>query len=405
MAPVAAAGARKLLERFTCAICLDVQEIRSLRELTCCSSLLCEACSDEHFGRRKAACPCCRKKKPGDPRPLPTLYGRLADDVAVTCDEPGCDWAGSLNDYFGDHTRRCSVMAAPCRYGCGELLLVAERAAHERACERNVTPCDICGEPLRPGEAAEHDVEAAPRHVEALRARLSEATAREATAAASAAAAASELAELRALTRQTAADLEALKSTVEVAAARRFAWALAPPGAAERARLETELREANATAAPAEDDEDPDADEDQDVGAGGEGGDGAAARDWAFETQAWCTEAGVSLWLRLTMSQDGREAEARLHADGPLLLQQAAVAVSSSPGSGWRASESPDADLVIAEPSPPRLDAEEDAEGDEQENAVRSTRPLASWRLPAAAVSNDIPRCVVDVRARSLLLL
>ena len=398
MPPIAVAGSRKLLERFTCAICLDVQEIRSLRELACCSSLLCEACSKEHFGQaRRATCPCCRKRKPGEPQPLPTLYTRLADDVSVLCDAPDCDWSGSLNDYFREHGRRCSAAAEPCRHGCGALVPYSDRAAHDRSCERNASPCSLCGELLRLSDVAEHEAEAAPRHVEILRGRLLASEARESAVAAAVAAASVELAELRSSSRATAAALEAAAQATESAAAHRFAWVLSPPSAEDRARAARD----EGTGAAAEEAEEAEEAE------GAETSRRAAVASlagWAFETQPWCTAAGVSLWLRLEASQDGREAEVRLHADAPLLLKHVAAAVASSPGSGWRSCEQPEPDVVLSEPAAPRLDETVDEEADEEEASVRAALPLATWRLHPDAASSNVPRCVVDICARSLLL-
>ena len=359
-------------QAFTCTICFELVDPKTLEELLCCHRLCCSSCLTAHVEARSGgpktqppACPCCRETPLPGQRPLPDnpLYLRLANEIPVQCPGPGCTWKGGLRDYWQEHLERCGAVAAPCRHGCGEVVAGRDGKRHDAVCANNTETCSLCGEEVHREALEEHEASAWRAHVRILREQRAAASS-SADAAAQLGAVVSELQHLRAAVEA----LQATTASLSDVAYAHFTggcsctWILAAP---------------------------------------------AAFEDWeeegrVHETQPWCTAAGVHLWLRAVAAEDRGKVEVHLVSDGPVLLKDAVVLLAPAPGAvGWSNGRSG----LYAEDDLALVDEDETPQDEEDAGPAPvlflTREPVAVWTAPDGSAASPLPRCSLTLRARA----
>ena len=159
----------KLLEDFTCLICLDA--VHGAVETKCCGVLLCMPCSDRLIASMMA-CPQCRayplmanenqfmRRKvrqlhiycvnrhccntvtshvyPVAMHPIPPIPSR-------TIGVDHCEWSGEINDLQSHLDNQCPHATVACRYNCGVKIVRCQRDFHEaKVCHKRPFSCWFC---------------------------------------------------------------------------------------------------------------------------------------------------------------------------------------------------------------------------------------------------------------------
>mmetsp|Transcript_79549 Transcript_79549/g.208911 ORF Transcript_79549/g.208911 Transcript_79549/m.208911 type:complete len:386 (-) Transcript_79549:20-1177(-) len=85
-----------------------------------------------------------------------------------------CDWEGDYGELLAKHIGECRFHLVDCPKGCGEKLMRKDLGAHADSCAKSFVKCEICGDPLRPGEMGQHRKEKAELHVQILEKKMEE---------------------------------------------------------------------------------------------------------------------------------------------------------------------------------------------------------------------------------------
>ena len=128
-----------------CPICLLV--LRDPHQTECCGNHFCQCCIQK-ITSLCMECPLC--KAPDFTTVLDKFFLRKIHALKLRCPQQsnGCLWIGELGDvdrHLDPASGQCSAVF-PCRYGCGERLLVYRLTAHHDLCECRPHRCEYCND-------------------------------------------------------------------------------------------------------------------------------------------------------------------------------------------------------------------------------------------------------------------
>ena len=126
-----------------CPICLLV--LRDPHQTECCGNHFCQICV-QRVTSRSMECPLC--KTPKFTTVLDKYFVRKIHALKLYCPQQsnGCPWIGELGEverHLDPASGQCTA-TFPCKFGCGNRLLIPLLPRHHEECERRPYQCQYC---------------------------------------------------------------------------------------------------------------------------------------------------------------------------------------------------------------------------------------------------------------------